>query len=345
MLPAKSIQATFTALLVCVLFSVGGAAFAGDEEDGFAAYGRRDYSGAAKSFRRAADRGSAKAQTMIGTLYLLGQGFPKDPTEAAKWLKLAADQDNTVAQSFLGDMYREGNGVPRHDFEALKWYRLAAKKGDVNAARWNSELDALLKGKAAPPPPPTVAAPGAGAMAAATPDQDMAAARTALERKEFSKAISLLTQALEKGALQDGVKAELLNNRAYAYNQTRQYQLAFDDLHNSLYLRPNSPSALVNRAINWGEGWQRYDKARDDLLAAQRFAGSDPAMLAGIKHLLAQVEAASAPAGANGSGSASVRASASSEPSLGDKMMATHRRQQQENCARAAKGANISCNR
>ncbi len=49
----------------------------------------QNYAGAAKWFRRAADRGHANAQAVLGSLYAVGLGVPKDFVNAYAWVSLA----------------------------------------------------------------------------------------------------------------------------------------------------------------------------------------------------------------------------------------------------------------
>ena len=53
--------------------------------------------------------------------------------EAVKWLRRAAERGLAKAQCGLGTMYERGYGVPQDYEEAAKWYRRAAKQGDPNA--------------------------------------------------------------------------------------------------------------------------------------------------------------------------------------------------------------------
>ncbi len=49
----------------------------------------QNYAGAAKWFRRAADQGHANAQAVLGSLYAVGLGVPKDFVNAYAWVSLA----------------------------------------------------------------------------------------------------------------------------------------------------------------------------------------------------------------------------------------------------------------
>jgi len=49
----------------------------------------QNFAGAAKWFRRAADQGHASAQAVLGSLYAVGLGVPKDFVSAYAWVSLA----------------------------------------------------------------------------------------------------------------------------------------------------------------------------------------------------------------------------------------------------------------
>ena len=93
----------------------------------------QDYTEAIKWLRLAAEEGDANAQFYLGLSHSLGQGVVQDDREALKWHRLAAQQGIAESQFYLGLIYDSGNGVPENDREAVKWYRLAAEQGYDNA--------------------------------------------------------------------------------------------------------------------------------------------------------------------------------------------------------------------
>ncbi len=93
----------------------------------------QDYKEALKWYRKAAEQGDAKAQSVLGVMYYNGQGVPQDYKEALKWYRKAAEQGNALAQNNLGVMYYFGQGVPQNYKEAEKWCRKAAEQGDAKA--------------------------------------------------------------------------------------------------------------------------------------------------------------------------------------------------------------------
>ena len=87
----------------------------------------RDYVLAARWFRAAALKGSARAQFNLATMHFLhGQGVPQSYAEAVRWFRRAADQGHAGAQYNLGNLYAEGRGIARDSGAAMQLYRLAA---------------------------------------------------------------------------------------------------------------------------------------------------------------------------------------------------------------------------
>src|SRR5437762_3316950 len=80
----------------------------------------KDFSKAAKWFRKAAEQNNAAAQCNLGISYASGQGVAKDGVEAAKWFRKAAEQNYADAQFRLGVFYHEGLGVAKDYTEAVK---------------------------------------------------------------------------------------------------------------------------------------------------------------------------------------------------------------------------------
>ena len=101
----------------------------------------RDYNKALMWFRRAAEGGSAAAKFQIGYMYFEGNGVPQNYVEAAQWYQKAAEQGDPNAQYHLGFMYARGDGVPRDNVKAHMWFNLAA--GNFNAAEVKKRRQAI----------------------------------------------------------------------------------------------------------------------------------------------------------------------------------------------------------
>jgi TPR repeat protein len=133
--------------LLVVLGAVGpSSAAAGSLEEGIAAYERRDFAAAHGVLAPIAAQGDAKAQLVIGKMYLAGQGVPLNGLLAAKWFRQAAEQGDAEAQANLGLLYMRGRGV-RLDFaEAAKWLERAARQGHTDAQQCLGGLYAAGEG-------------------------------------------------------------------------------------------------------------------------------------------------------------------------------------------------------
>jgi TPR repeat protein len=90
----------------------------------------QDHAAGAHWLRKAADKGLAVAQLVLGDMYFRADGVPQDYRAAASWYRKAADQGNRLAQHNLAFMYTEGWGVPQNYVIAHMWYNLAAATED-----------------------------------------------------------------------------------------------------------------------------------------------------------------------------------------------------------------------
>ena len=89
---------------------------------------RQDYAQAAKWFRRAAERGHAKAQYNLGVMYGTGRGVPQNNAEAVRWYRLAAEQGQAEAQLKLMAYYFSGTSVPKDYVLTHMWSNLAVAR-------------------------------------------------------------------------------------------------------------------------------------------------------------------------------------------------------------------------
>jgi TPR repeat protein len=120
----RLVSLAFAALLLS--WSI--VSFAGEFDDGLAAYNRGDYKTALALFTKAANKGDAAAQTGLGLMYSYGEGVPQDYNQAMLWFRKAADQGYAKAQYILGAAYNNGQGVPQDYNQAASWFRKARIK-------------------------------------------------------------------------------------------------------------------------------------------------------------------------------------------------------------------------
>ena len=91
-------------------------------------------------WKRKAEAGDAKGQYLLGVMYAIGDGVPKDAAKAVEWQQKAAAQGNADAQYILGFMYGEGQGVPKDYVLAHMWANIA-----VTSATGSKEQKEFIK--------------------------------------------------------------------------------------------------------------------------------------------------------------------------------------------------------
>ncbi len=106
---------------------------AGPLEDAQAALTAGDYVTALRLLATLVDEDDTRAETLLGFMYIKGQGVPQDYNTGMRWMRLAADKGSADAQNQVGILYQRGWGAPRNEAEALKWFRLAADQGSISA--------------------------------------------------------------------------------------------------------------------------------------------------------------------------------------------------------------------
>ncbi|MDR1311560.1 MAG: SEL1-like repeat protein [Burkholderiaceae bacterium] len=99
-----------------------------------------------------AEKGVARAQSVLGFAYMEGVGVEKDPISGFRWLMRAAQQNFAYAQYQLGIAYLKGNGVNPNRKSAREWLARAAEQGNLPAQLAVSALDKGEDEKAMNPP-------------------------------------------------------------------------------------------------------------------------------------------------------------------------------------------------
>jgi len=128
MVPWKSILSA-----AIILTMIAAPASSDDLEDAVAAHQRGEYATAFKLLRSLANKGDVRTQSMLGSMYLKGQGVAQNNVEAARWYRKAADQGDVKAQNNLGVIYYGGQGVPEDHVQAYKWFAIVASTGNEQA--------------------------------------------------------------------------------------------------------------------------------------------------------------------------------------------------------------------
>lgn len=99
---------------------------------------------AAKHYKIAAQRGSAKSQNKLGAMYSNGDGLKQDHEKAAYWWSKAAEQDYPWALNNMGTVYANGTGVAKDTDKAKDFYKRAIEKEHKDAEYNLKMLEASL---------------------------------------------------------------------------------------------------------------------------------------------------------------------------------------------------------
>ena len=89
---------------------------------------------AAGYFRSAAEAGDPEAQSLLGRMYLDGEGVEQSDKKAFKWISLAAEQNEPYALDYLGYMHYEGKGTEQSFEKALDCFVRSAEEGNPEGA-------------------------------------------------------------------------------------------------------------------------------------------------------------------------------------------------------------------
>jgi TPR repeat protein len=119
-----------------------------DWSHGLSSYRQGRFDLALGDFEPLARSGNPYAQFMMGTMYLRGEGVPRDPGQAVRWFRQAADTGEPNSQGALGVLYKAGQGVSQDRVEAYKWISLSLSNSNLATAdkpRLQGELDSLAK--------------------------------------------------------------------------------------------------------------------------------------------------------------------------------------------------------
>jgi len=130
------ILASCCALVLSLVVSFGAAA---DWQSGQDAYNAGKFDEAREAWLPLDEAGDAQAQAALGSLYIHGEGVPRDAATALMWTRRAAEQDDLTGQFNMGTFYAGGLGVPQDYATAAEWFRRAALRDDPHS-RYNLGL-------------------------------------------------------------------------------------------------------------------------------------------------------------------------------------------------------------
>ena len=101
--------------------------------EGANAYNAKNYALALKEITPLAKTGHADAQHLLGLMYYMGRGVPRDYKQALSWHQKAALQGKADAQYVVAAMYYTGNAIVQDHKQAVFWFRKAAEQGHADA--------------------------------------------------------------------------------------------------------------------------------------------------------------------------------------------------------------------
>jgi len=111
-------------------------------DEALALYSDKSYGKALPLMIEAAELGNVQAMSLLGSMYLLGQGVREDGRLAVLWLQHAMDGGYESAASVLGMAHATGKAGVKIDLpKARILLEAAASKGDAQSARMLEMID------------------------------------------------------------------------------------------------------------------------------------------------------------------------------------------------------------
>ena len=111
-------------------------------DEALAYYKVKDYKQALPLMVEASELGNAQAMSILGSMYLMGQGVKEDGRQAVSWLQQSIDAGYEGAISPLGMAYATGKAGVKIDIpKAREMLTYCAEKGDEQSARMLSMMD------------------------------------------------------------------------------------------------------------------------------------------------------------------------------------------------------------
>lgn len=111
-------------------------------DEAMAYHGQNDFKQALPLMIEASELGNPEAMSLLGTMYLFGQGTKEDGRLAEQWLQRSIDGGYEGSVSVLGMAYATGAAGIRIDIpKAREMLTFAAGKGDEQSARMLGMMD------------------------------------------------------------------------------------------------------------------------------------------------------------------------------------------------------------
>lgn len=97
------------------------------------------------TMRSLGEGGNAAVMAMLGKMFAVGKGVPRNDAEGATWTRKAAEAGHAASMAEYAMMLAEGRGTARNEAEALRWYRAGADTA-ASFPMWRYGL-VLIEGK------------------------------------------------------------------------------------------------------------------------------------------------------------------------------------------------------
>jgi uncharacterized protein len=111
-------------------------------DEALALHSVKEYRQALPLMIEAAELGNPEAMSLLGSMYLMGQGVKEDGGQAVTWLQRSIDGGFEGAISVLGMAYATGKAGVKIDLsKAREMLTCCAEKGDEQSARMLAMMD------------------------------------------------------------------------------------------------------------------------------------------------------------------------------------------------------------
>lgn len=103
-------------------------------------FGYNDEQKAFEWFEKAAEQGDAEAEYTLGGCYIYEIYVKEDPIVANQWFEKAANKEHPKAMYELGVSYMEGRGTTRNTKKGIQYLIVAAEKNSIEACEMLATL-------------------------------------------------------------------------------------------------------------------------------------------------------------------------------------------------------------